>query len=219
MMTMPTLTTRPLSLALAASIALGVGACASNPDANAAASADSADASADLAPKLTIPAGQYAAAFDAAKKSLRDRGFLLERVDAQAGVITTQPKDTAGLATPWDREQSGIDQEFDDLFHRQQRVVRVEFTPASSGAASDDLRSFPGDIDARVQVAVLRAYQPGRRINTGNITSSTYTIDPKLEAQGLNYYSVAQKQDSRLAQRVLDAIASGSQSAATAAQP
>lgn len=211
-------TTRPairhLPFALTCAAALALSACASNTPATADAAAAPAESSAEStsadaapAPALTIPAAQYAAAFDSAKHALRDMGFLLERVDAQAGVITTQPKGTAGLATPWDREQSGIDQEFDDLFHRQQRVARVEFTPVGSALASnDDLRAFTGDIEARVQVAVLRAYQPGRRVNTGNITSSTYTTDPQLDAQGLTSYTVAQKQDSRLAQRVLRAI-------------
>jgi hypothetical protein len=216
--------------AIFAALTLSLGACASNPEvASVDQPADqttdqSTDQSAEVtpAPALVLPSAQYSAAFDAAKHALRDTGFLLERVDAQAGVITTQPKGTAGIATPWDREQSGLGQELDDFFHRQQRVARVEFVPVGSSLASnEDLRVFTGQIEARVQVAILRTYRPGRRVNTSNITSSTYTVDPQLQAQGLSDYSVAQKQDARLAQRVLDTISAKVQTLtdASPAQP
>src|SRR5438128_989361 len=78
----------------------------------------------------TAPAPAYAEAFDTARQTLRDTGFILERVDARAGVITTQPKTTAGLLTPWDREQTSFGQDLEDLFQRHQRIVRVEFEPA-----------------------------------------------------------------------------------------
>jgi len=54
----------------------------------------------DLPTDLEVAAGDYPAAFEAAKAALRDYRFDLERVDARAGVISTAKKETAGLLTP-----------------------------------------------------------------------------------------------------------------------
>jgi hypothetical protein len=35
------------------------------------------------------------------------------------------PKNTSGLATPWDREQRSFEKELEDLMHQQSRRVRV----------------------------------------------------------------------------------------------
>lgn len=78
---------------------------------------------------FVLSEADYPGTFDAARRELVARGFVLERVDADAGVISTRPKPSAGLATPWDREQSSAAQEFDDLLHRQRRTVRVTFEP------------------------------------------------------------------------------------------
>lgn len=200
-------------------LTLGMGGCASHPSEPDVAAGEGR-AEAPVSPSLTLPSGSYAAGFDAMKATLRDMGFLLERVDAQGGVITTQPKGTAGLATPWDKEQSGVDQELDDLFHRQQRVVRVEFTPRGSGQGQEvtDLRAYTGEVDVLVQAAAVRWYKPGQRINTGSITSSTYAEDPALTAQGLSWYSVAQSQDYRLAARIAERVM-GKVAAAEPASP
>src|SRR5262245_24222130 len=102
---------------------------------------------------FTVPAGEYAKAFDSARDILRGHRFELERIDAQGGVITTQPKSTVGLATPWDREQSTLHQEFDDLFNQQRRVVRITFEPA---VPTDDLTQATGPLNAQVEVVVYR---------------------------------------------------------------
>lgn len=173
----------------------------------AAETSDSAEGTESPAPTL-IPDGQYADCFERTKHALRDLGFLIERVDAQSGVITTQPKGSGGLATPWDREQVGVDQELNDMFHRQTRVVRVEFSPADAqpGQIVDDLRAHPGPIALSVRVTLSRSYQPGRRINTNHIHSSTYTADPKLAEQGMSQYTVAYTQDHRLAQKIIGRV-------------
>ncbi|HRJ50427.1 MAG TPA: hypothetical protein PKU91_07830, partial [Phycisphaerales bacterium] len=81
-------------------------------------------------PTVQIPAGSYSQAFEATRASLRDFDFSLDRVDAASGVITTATKASSGLATPWDPEQSGLDQEWEDFINRQRRFVRVTFVPA-----------------------------------------------------------------------------------------
>jgi hypothetical protein len=104
------------------------------------------DPSQDLITSRRFASGAYAGesgAFDLARDVLREEGFILDRVDAAAGIITTRPKTTAGLATPWDAEQSSAEQEIDDLANRQQRTVRITFEPverASTTAATSTTR-------------------------------------------------------------------------------
>lgn len=192
-------------------LAAGLGCQSKAPAAGAETAAETTStAAAEPAPTLTVAPGAYAQAFEAAKRALRDVGFLLERVDAQAGVITTQPNDSIGVFAPWDPVQSGVDQELDDAMHRQNRVVRVEFAPAgaapSSIDANTDLRQSSESLAMRVQASVNRTYYPGRRINTGHILYSTRTYDPALGARNMTSYSVAIEQDSRLAQRIVDRV-------------
>ena len=151
---------------------------------------------------VTIETGEASDAtlMDAAREVLMEYRFALDRVDARHGVITTHPKRTAGLATPWDREQSGLDQEWEDLFNEQRRVVRVEFDrdPASSGDAITG---------ARVQVEILRTRRPGWRIEAESVRLSSHArlrdADGELE-------SASQREviglDARLAHRIAEAI-------------
>jgi hypothetical protein len=165
-----------------------------------------------------VPAGAYPRAFDAARDVLRDMNFMLERVDAQAGVIATQQKGTAGIVTPWDREQSTLGQEVEDTLQRQKRAVRVEFVPAGGGGGGadagadlsvDDLRRLAQagtGVQMRVSVDVYRWHQPGWRLNTQAILYSTYTRDPQAEARGMTFYGVATGRDDALAERIASEI-------------
>jgi hypothetical protein len=160
-------------------------------------------------PTLSIAPGRYAEAFDQARDALRDMGFILDRVDAQLGVVTTQPKGTGGIATPWDQEQSAIDDRLEDAVQKHLRVVRIEFAPTGStpgdapGVSAPDLRLEQRPIDAQVSVSVYRLHQPGRRLNTQAVLYSTYTHDPQLDERGMSLYSVAVRQDRALAERIV----------------
>lgn len=160
---------------------------------------------------MPVAADRYDTTFDAARQVLRDRGFILERVDAREGVITTQPKTTAGLVTPWDREQQAFDQELEDLFERQQRVVRITFEPTAQ--AGDVAVGSPGDLPAgeramRVQVTIQRVHIPGRKIEPEAISQTSYYWDPDLGARGMQpSYAVAYKQDRLLEARLTELIA------------
>lgn len=103
---------------------------------------------------------------DAVRDTLMDYRFGLDRIDAQRGVITTHPKRTAGLASPWDQEQSGLGQEFEDLLNEQRRVVRVEFDPASEGQATID--------SLRVTVELLRTHRPFWRVQSESVRLSSH---------------------------------------------
>lgn len=138
--------------------------------------------------------------FDAAREVLMEYRFALDRVDATRGVITTHPKRTAGLVTPWDREQSGLDQEWEDLLNEQRRVVRVEFDRDPS--SGDDAFTR-----ARVQVEVLRTNRPGWRVETESVRLSNHarTRDRDGELEPASQREVIGL-DARLAQRIADAI-------------
>lgn len=149
---------------------------------------------------VVIDAGRYDAAFDAARQVLRDQGFVLERVDAAAGVITTREKTTAGIATPWDREQSSVEQEVADLLQRQQRVVRITFDRTAAGLAAER-------VAMSVDVTVLRVHQPGFKIEPEAIRQSSFFFDPALGSRGLQpNYAVAVEQDVALADRITCSI-------------
>lgn len=138
--------------------------------------------------------------FDAARETLMGFRFALDRVDARRGVITTHPKRTAGIATPWDKEQSGIDQEWEDLLNEQRRVVRIEFDPAGEQAA-DQERTM------RIQVEVVRTHRPNWRVETESVRLSNHARS--RDADGVlepGSFTEVVGLDERFAQRIADAI-------------
>jgi hypothetical protein len=142
-------------------------------------------------PEFDIGPGRYDAAFDATREVLREHRFQLERVDAAEGVITTQPKSTAGAASPWDKEQSTLGQEVEDLLNLQRRVVRVSFTEGRG----------------RVEVTVYRMQTPGLRPSSRAIALTHVAVNPQATAQGTGgAYETAISQDTRLAARLAGAI-------------
>lgn len=84
--------------------------------------------------RFAVAPADYERAVDISREVLNDYGLAIDRVDAAGGVVSTQPKRTAGLVTPWDSEQSTLRQEWEDLVNRQSREVRVVFEPASTAA-------------------------------------------------------------------------------------
>jgi hypothetical protein len=174
---------------------------------------------------LRIPAGKYAAAFDAARHELREAGFALERVDAFSGIITTAPSGSAGFATPWSQDQSTVRQEFNDFFQRHYRTVRITFEPAEPLAASPldpptDLRSLDTELLMRTRVVLDRNYRPGWQIANTSIRHSSYYTDPDLQARGMQPgYSVARAEDRLLAERIARRIATAEVPVAAAGSP
>ncbi len=147
---------------------------------------------------VTIQPGTYEAAFAAARDVLREADFRIDREDAYSGVITTQPKTTAGWATPWDQEQRSAWQETEDLFNRQSRVVRVEFAREGVEASSVDLRDAAqsNPVQIRVLATLSRRQRPGWRLETAAIRASTRTSDPDRAARNMEpEYDVAVAED------------------------
>ena len=139
-----------------------------------------------------ITSAEYDAYFDAARETLRDYRFDLDRVDARSGVITTQPVAAAGWATPWIDHASTSGQATNDLIHRNRRLATVRFAQvdAATGVArpvdpvSDDLRGFVGTIEVSVSVVLEEVYRAGRRVSPTSIRLSSFSEDPRSEAIG-----------------------------------
>tara|TARA_A100000171_G_scaffold42230_1_gene43455 strand:+ start:4026 stop:4640 length:615 start_codon:yes stop_codon:yes gene_type:complete len=162
------------------------------------------DAHADAAqPSATLSIDRAAGdelVFDAARETLMDYRFALDRVDARRGVITTHPKRTAGIATPWDQEQSGIDQEWEDLLNEQRRVVRVEFD-------RDEQAQGEPITELRVLVEVIRTHRPGWRVQTESVRLSNHarTRNREGELEPGSFGEVVGL-DHRFAARIAEAI-------------
>lgn len=176
----------------------------------------------------TIAPGSYVTTFEAARQALRDYRFELDRIDAHAGVITTRPKSTSGLATPWDSEQQTIGAEWEDLLNQQQRRVRIAFVPASrpkpatspatpsAGPAATesqptadqlppDLLSYEGPLVVSVSAMIQRIERPGWRPDVRSISQTTFTVDPARDPK-YNAYSHDLRADPDLAGALLNRI-------------
>jgi len=135
---------------------------------------DSWPALAGDAPEASVAfdAGDYPAVFSAARDALTDLRFTPDRVDAARGVITTLPKRTAGLATPWDREQTTLGDDGRDFMHQHERVCTVVFEPPEAPTT------------VSVGVTIYRVRRPNWRVESDAIRRSTHAIDPIAHRAG-----------------------------------
>ena len=174
--------------------------------------------------RFTAEPGTYDAAFDIARDELVGMGFTIDRVDAYSGVISTKPKSSAGIATPWDREQASLKSEVADLAHPQQRTVRISFRPASEidRIPSDEpITQITGEGAPRsiaetsettelvgvVEVSIERVYRPYKRVSTVHPVGVSRTRDPGLADRGMSssFTVIAQRDhalEARLAARI-----------------
>jgi hypothetical protein len=159
------------------------------------------------ADRAVIAADDYARGFDAARDVLRETGFRIDRLDAAAGVITTRFKPTAGLASPWDREQSGLDDEVRELFNREGRIARVTFIPSQRPPDDFDLRSVTQPVLVQVRVDRFRVQRAQWQVETSAISLSSRTENPQAVAQGLEpAFASSIGPDEPLARRLRRAI-------------
>jgi hypothetical protein len=167
---------------------------------------------ANIAPTFDISQGDYARAFDASIDTLREYRFKVDRVDASAGVITSFPKSTSGLATPWDIEQSTPTQEVEDFLAYNSRVVRITFEPKASSGKVSPPEPGPTDFDAgtmvgRVDVVIQRRYVRGWQVSPAAILQSDFTTDTVGSARGEpQQYDAPLTRDERLAARFASRI-------------
>jgi hypothetical protein len=116
--------------------------------------------------KIEIDDSSYEEVFEAARAVLMDYRFGINRVDAARGVITTFPKRTVGIGAFWDREQSTLRQEWEDLANQQERTIRVQFEQDPSGTGYSSR--------ATVDVMVYRVHRPNWRVESESVGLSTH---------------------------------------------
>ncbi len=135
-----------------------------------------------------IPPDRYADAFQAAKDALRAHHFDLARVDAARGVITTRPRSSSGLATPWINHADSFGESVEGLLHRDRRRAIVRFDPIDEPDAGPlvDRRRLGQPLRFEVRVEVERTYVLGRRADATSIRLTSRALDPDLVAQGLH---------------------------------
>lgn len=146
----------------------------------------------------------YDRAFDAARRTLRDMGFTLARVDAREGELLTRPRWSGGIATPWIEGETTFSDEVDSALNTTRRVVRVRLDrPTSEG----------GEVSALVDAVVERVYAPGRQVQTASIRLSGYyeDIDPATGLARPQSVGVSREDPglaSEVARRIREALAS-----------
>jgi hypothetical protein len=158
-----------------------------------------------------VPPSQSAQAFSAALTELRERRFVPERIDAQVGIITTQPKRTGGLVSPWDTEQSSLADEFEDTFHYQTRTIRVTLAsvppPADLSPESRELFIAKAPLRVEVDASIARRQTPHMQPQPRVLGLSTQAIDPALSPRGMTgAYDHALARHDELAARIARAI-------------
>lgn len=148
-------------------------------------------------PRFGFASEEAPRAFEQAREALLAEGFKLDRVDASAGVITTRPKPTAGLATPWHGEQSAFGQEVEEALNGTQRRVRVSFAPLATGG-----------MEGTVEVEVERIHRRGWNPSTASVTQSTFWNDPYGPERGTPaIFATPIGTDEALARRIAGRVA------------
>ena len=173
----------------ACSLVLGIAGCAGHAHRDGGATASAVVT-------LDLEGADASRVFDVARETLMEYRFSLDRVDARRGVITTHPKRTAGLATPWDQEQSGLDQEWEDLLNEQRRVVRIDFNQDGDRYSA-----------LQIQVEVIRTNRPGWRIETESVRLSDHARIRDRDGELMpRAFGEVIGLDTRFAQRLADSI-------------
>lgn len=171
---------------------------------------------------FTVSEGRLQDAIDATRAVLREYRFELDRIDAGEGVVSSQPKETAGAVSFWEPDQSTLKAEWDDLANRHARQVRVSFEPtgrdgAGSGAAQHDPERVPtdardgGERTGVVEVTLLRYRRPGWKLETEAVAWSAHAVDPELRrGVGAEFWSPVRRDDelaARLARDIRERLA------------
>ena len=116
---------------------------------------------------IQVEGASYSEVFEAAREVLSSYRFGVNRVDAARGVLTTFPKRSVGIASPWDQEQVTIGQELEDFANQQERVIRIEFDLDSDSLGEEVVRGH-------VEVVVSRVHRPHWRIEAESVRLSTH---------------------------------------------
>lgn len=145
---------------------------------------------------MLISPAEYPAAFQAAKDLLREYEFELDRVDAEAGIITTHPRASAGFATPWIPHMTSPEGALEGYLQPERRIASITFD-----GNADQSRAL------RANVQVLRLVRPGKRPSIASIRLTSAWTDPALVEQGVQpAYVASSHEDSKLGQSLARAL-------------
>ena len=140
---------------------------------------------------LSIPPGQYEAAFDTALEVARSHGMQPLLRDRRTGVIETEPVIAGTMFEPWYQDTADFAQGIDNTLSQYRMKARVEFIPAGlradsePGAGQDllgiasplvDLTTDDQPVELRVQVFRERRHTVGQRRHTWSRQMNTRAL-------------------------------------------
>lgn len=172
---------------------------------------------------VTVPEGEYAAAFDAALEAVRDVGMPAELIDRRGGVVETEYRVAGTVLEPWRSDGSDFSTAIETTVNHERRKVRIEFTPVrfeepAEGEALTgpdvfgerdevvDLTTFTGRIEVRAWVQRERATAVGRRRGDWTRRSTTVAIDPDSGLGPTQFFWTPVERDLALEHKLLAAI-------------
>ena len=142
--------------------------------------------------QVTIEAGHYSDAFDAAVAVIRSKGLEPTILDRRGGLIETRARQTASMLEPWTAGTSDPELAALNTLGNTARRVRIEFSPAAGpplahtdqGTLSEPdllgldldtpLTATSGPVDVRAWVWVERVYKPGRNLGSWTLQTTSW---------------------------------------------
>lgn len=156
---------------------------------------------------LEIAPQAYERAFARTLDRLRIRGWIIDRVDAGAGVITTEPRPTAGLLTPFTRVAQTTADEARELVQPTQRRIRVTFRTVRGLAP---YQAIDDAMTARIEVFEDRLFVPGQRVSPVSIALTSVSSDPQRVARGVDApMAIPRGRDAKLETTIANDLARG----------
>ncbi len=150
---------------------------------------------------LVIPAGSYAAAFDAAVAAAADVGMKPSLLDRRSGVIETDSAVAGSIMEPWKPRAASARDALENTLSLQRRSARFEFRHVepelppereigalrgpdvlAEALRGGDLTNFEGALELRVWVYVDRFYRRGVRQGSWTMVSQTVSREMPSDA-------------------------------------
>jgi len=156
--------------------------------------------------QLTVPAQDYAAAFEAARAALREADFTIDRQDYRFGVITTKPNASPTVFEVWEQDNSTTDQMLSSTINHERRIVRLLIKPATKAARHYTVSA---------EVLIERRELPLRRVigssyHRGTVFNRLSDVPGELLSRGVTepqYWSLAGR-DPEMSARLIASVQS-----------
>lgn len=171
-----------------------------------------------LAANFDLEFDSYPTAFAATKDVLREAGFTLDRIDAQRGIMTTRPRSSAGIFTPWLDFSESLGGDVESALHAEWRRVRVHVLDRQT---REPLRAgdAPDRLSMQLEVIRERVQRPHRRTDPRLIRRTSFARESELVQREMQPgYTVPLDRDVELARRLLQEVERRT-AASTAGEP